>query len=340
MQTIIERFTTLKPLEVDNSFKTRNENIPDEDGNIRPFNPGRRYMVTASMDKNGSQVRAFNNTEERIYLPEIISVSPTASDWNIKKSQFWLNVHIIYLNHLTFNISFELLDYDKEIDVEGKKVKINEHTFKKYSSISPEYEHYFGRPVNLTDYWRWRYCLNSSQVANTLQIAEDKRGRNMRHYLYNREEELAAKKASNASRRKAMKLYLDCIQSEEKIEGVLRMFERGRNYEKAIAKESFIFDDLDKAEKLDILHGIHDKYPDVFIKIIEDKNLPDKTFINSLVSLKILESPIGVNIYKYGDEVLGNTIDDVVAALNANPSLKKDLKVKQSKIMELSKKSK
>lgn len=71
--------------------------------------------------------------------------------------------------------------------------------------------------------------------------------------------------------------------------------------------------------------------PDKFLKIIEDKDLKTKMFIYDLIEYNILTKV--KNYYKDGDEVIGGSMEEVIAYLNTpkNNTLKVSLQDKLSK---------
>jgi hypothetical protein len=189
-------------------------------------------------------------------------------------------------------------------------------------------EYLFGMPVNIDDYWKWRYCLISSQVANDATIATTKKGKNMAHFLYSDETNSEIKAAKNKLLAKSMEKYLYTIADDRLVEAILRTFERNRPHKGIVSPiGSFIFEKLDKAEREAKVRKLFEARPQICIDIVDDKLVTEKTFINQLVSANIVRNAVGTPIYYYGDTVLGESLQDTMAHIKSNPALKTELTV-------------
>lgn len=335
-KSIIKREVQVRPIPKLDSYVARNENIPDNEGNMHSFNPSRVFRITPKVNKHGTPVRAFTNVkEEENYLPKLINIAPTDQRWFEEKERFWRSILITFQGtSLKLDTSFRLyLNKAAKLPNIEEEVPITALNFKKYCKDNPELEMYFGEPVKLDDYWKWRYCLNTSQVANTRTLAEEKRGRSMQFYLYTKEEHLRLEQASNEVKFKARSLMVKYANENDIVEGVLRNYERNRGfYSNETLKRYFIFEELSIVERQGIYMDIADKFPTSFIKLVNDDNLKFRTFLFRAVSQGILVITDGTTIVKYGEEVIGNSIESAIISLKKNAKLHEEISRKMTKI--------
>jgi len=325
--TYIKREVTIKPLRLENSYLIRNETMVQKTGRTHKFNESRTHRISASIDgATQQQLNPYTPKEAEKLLPPVISVNSTDLKWQLNIKTFWRDVLIEYHTQLKLDTSFDISStIGKKIIVNGVTITSDAKSFKKYSEINIAYEYLFGVPINYDDYWKWRYCLVSPAVANTFNIAETKKGKKMKHYLYDLVEEIKAKTLNYNRDIEAKKLYIKVVEDEKLIESIIRTFERGKMYDNIGLPKSFKYDELNKIERLDILKTIHNTYPDTFLKIVEDKQLEAKTFIHKLVANGILNNPYGTQRYKYGEEILASSMERMILVLTEKPNLKLEM---------------
>lgn len=325
----IQREVIVKPLYNTNSFRARNENIPDTTGMVHQYNPNRKCIIWAKMDKAKNQIKAFEvGEEEKTFMPKIINKDYNDREYLEAVEKFWRNVFIEFQPNpgLVLDISINLY-LGKEVDlvVNNKQIKVavTNETFEKYTKDKPELEYLFGFPVNVHDYWKWRFCLKTSQVANSKKIADEKRGKNMQYYIYNDAEENQTKADTFKVKHEATELYLKHIGNQDMIEGVLRVFEKGNTLKYGGRAFSRIYnvDDLTDIEQKTLFMDIAEELASDFIDIIKDGNLMYKTFARKAVNYGIISNQNGTTIYQFGEDIIAETFTGLVAKLKADKQL-------------------
>lgn len=328
MTDIIKREVVIKRIQEQDLYIRMNENLAEKNDTKRPFNYKKGGKIWAKTDKNGQYVRAFTSQEEEdYYMPLILKKSKSTQDWNQLVDNFWRSVFIDWEGEsLMLDTSFRLKIGAKiKLPNSKEEIEVSKDTFKTLTSKKPYLEWYFGEPVNLTDYWKWRFCLNTSQVANDISIATNIKAKNMEYYLYTKEEELKVKTKNNEVRLESNKCLTNIIGDDNKVEAVLRLFERNRMYQGKKFGGYYKFEDLDKEEKVELLLNISQSEPTLFINITNDTKLLEKSFIYKCIAFGTLNMPDGSTMVMYGDERLGNTVEESVMTLFKNPKLKDEI---------------
>jgi len=334
--SIVKRQVVIKPIYAVNSFQAKNENLPDKDGNLHQYNANRVCRIWGKLDKNRTQVRAFDlGAEEKYYMPYLINKAPDDKEYTALVERYWANVLIEFSPNpgLILDISFVLnIGNEVELFVNGKSIKtpVSEETFKKYCHDKPELEYLFGMPVNMQNYWMWRFCLKTSQVANSKQLAVDKRGKKMQYYIHNDEEEMQTRAISVALKRAAMELVLKHSGDEDVVEGVLRVYEKGNtlNYGGKTLGDVYNYDELNKVQKQDYFMKVSELLPQEFIDIINDGNLKHKTFARRLINYGILTNPNGTTMYQFGEDIVADNFALLVNKLKNDKDFYKMLELR------------
>jgi len=325
---IIERRVLIRELATTNSFKLRNENMADKNGNYHMIGENRKGRITGRITKTGQQLQAFNyGLDNDIFMEMVLNKSKTDINFPILCNEFWKDVLIevdpnlgLELN-VTFNINL-----GKEVILpSGNKITITEETFLSYTKDKPELEYLFGIPTNIQDYWKWRFCLNSSQVANTREIAEKHRGaKNIAFYIHNEVEEVKTKTASVALKREALSTMLKYLSDDKMIESVLRIFENGgsyNNHSHIKFSKLFAYDDLIQVDKVDTFMKIAEELPTSFINIINEPDLVHKTMARKAITKGVIVNENGTTVYTFGEEVIAESFVILVNKLKTDNRL-------------------
>jgi len=292
--------------------------------------------------KLGSAVNVVNTlcslTEEmKVLLPTILGVSPDNSsvNWQAQVSKYWHNFSLDVLpTGMTFNIGFRFNLHDtndtrrmkalesvlkkagvKDTDSESVKEKaLLEYLFGTdkdgNKNVTEEELYQYGTPLNIPDYLAWRYCLLTSQVANTPEVANN--STKIRFYLHNAEDAKKAKKDANLKSTNAIKVYADMLNKDSSI----KLMEAVCISKKLVSWEEFKNRDW-KADdtQATVLQYATDKPVD-FLATVADKNLQVKATIQSYIYCSLLtELPSSSIITDASDPsiVLGDNLNDAIA---------------------------
>ena len=311
---IIERTVRLRILENINSFEARQVVL----NNGLSYKASKVYRIEPAVNKNRLTVRGFDLEEEKVLLRRLIHRDPKDADWEKESERFWKNIYFTFdRNGYDFNISFDVPD-----------TKVND--FKN----APENEKYkYGYPVNMTDYYLYRYCLNWSRVANTKEIAMTRKGAKIKYYLHTDAAEAAFKRTAYLAEEAAMKKFFEVLEKPIIGEAILREFEtiRGRGDTNFLGVK-YKYEDLNSIEKKNHLMDIARRFPEEFVKLAEDEAVVYKALIYKAISQGTLRQNEGNSMIYYGDDIIGETIGETVAYLKKNKGVYEEIdrKIKAS----------
>lgn len=232
--------------------------------------------------RNGVTNRGLDPEEERLYLPSLIGSDPQKPDWAIATENYWKN------------ISVEVPDKENGLELEvGFKYRTEED--KKLGKD--------GVPINAADYVLWRYCLVYSKVANS--IDEKDKSPKIVFYLFDKAIEKEQKLNNVKAKKEAYAKYLEISDDIELITNILLVMEVSRDIP------------LKKSDKLIALDSIVSERPTEFLKVISDKNLLTKAFIEKCLDKKFLSIVPNTQTYMRGDEVVAYNKLDLITKLQS-----------------------
>lgn len=334
--TEVKTSTTNKP-EGNNSF-TEDLNAPYTDkrsvtislvhnySNYRKANMkvlGQRRETIGSCVRS-CQVLSSNQKEVDAYFPALIGVSPQNADY-ITRVKAWLsNIQfVISENDVTLNTSFvyehkkDYLEVQKQEDAinaeydkvdRGNMELLKKALKKKIEDLntleSTKYQ--FGRPEKLEDYLIYRHCLLYKEVAkDTALIASDP---TIRFYIKDEAREQERQKKLTQERSKAMYNYVELSSSKSKFDAVFVAISiiRNDNLAEAILKDDSI--------KQNIVMDFINTNPDKFNKLVTDKNIKLKAFIETLITRgELVRSEFNQQISTPDGTFIGANMNEAIA---------------------------
>lgn len=253
---------------------------------------GQRKEIIGSSYRS-CQILSSNSDEVNAYFPALIGVSPTNQDF-ISRVKAWLsNIQfVINENDVKLNTSFVYRHKRDYLTIKAEEDRINEEYEKvDRSSIAAIEEglkkkivaintlesskHKYGRPVNLEEYLLYRHCLLYNDVAkDTALINSDS---SIRFYIKDEAKELEKQKKLTKERRIAMQNFIELDGTESKFNAVFIAISvaRGDNLSEALLK--------DRTSKTAIMMDYVNAYPNKFNKLVSDKHISLKAFIETLI---------------------------------------------------------
>lgn len=157
-----------------------------------------------------------------------------------------------------------------------------------------------GTPVVPRDYCIYKFALNHPLVAKNEE--EAKTYRMMKYWIEDPKEVLDKQTNKTETKAQAWTEFIEIKENEDKLNHMLRVF-AGLQPERIGTKE----------EKVNELSSRMENDPEEFIKVANNKDLELEDFVLQLIENNVLRK-IG-NQIMFNDEVLGDTMDEVVAFL-------------------------
>ena len=273
-----------------------------------------------------------NKDEVEAYFPALIGLSPNNPEF-ITRVKAWLsNIQVaVNENDMVLNISFiynHKKDYlaikakEEKIDAEYDKVDrantkaIKEAIKKRIEALntleSSKYQ--YGRPVNLEQYLIYRHCLLYRDVAKDMALINS--DNTLRFYIKDENKEAAKRKKLTEERVRAMRNFVEVGASDNKFNAVFVsiIVYLGRQ----LATELLKTEDEKKAI---VIQFVND-HPDKFNKIVNDKAVTIKAFIETLIARgELVRSEFNQQISTADGTFVGSNINEAIAFFN-NPNNK------------------
>lgn len=279
-----------------------------------------------------TRILSSNKGEVEAYFPALIGLSPNNPEF-ITKVKAWLsNISFkINENDVKLDVSFrynhksdylkisrqeEKIEEDYEKTNRADTSKIKEAIKVKVNALntleSTKYK--YGSPVNLEEYLMYRHCLLYKDVAkDTALINSDN---SLRFYIKDENKEAAKRKKLTEEKVKAMRLFVEISASDTKFNSVFVAVCVYLN--KSLSVELLKADDEKKFIVMDFVNN----HPDKFNKIVNDKHLTTKSFIETLISRgELIRSEYNQQISTADGTPIGANINEAVAYFN-NPDNK------------------
>lgn len=168
-----------------------------------------------------------------------------------------------------------------------------------------------GEPVAPLDYVKFRFAALHPHVAEE----EDNQHIGSRYYFFDPAKDEQIRVAETRQRKDAYKALILVCEDEKKMDQVLQA------YGKRIDKKS-------RDQKELMVEELMDENPNEFIRVCEDKDLEFIALINECLDIEVLRK--SGNTYLYGDEVLGEDLEQTVRhlKLKRNSGMLQDIKAK------------
>ena len=281
------------------------------------------------------RVLSSNAGEVNAYFPALVGLSPNHADFTSRVKAWLSNIQwVVNENDVPLDISFvyntkqDYLDFKSKenvIDEEYAKVDrtnlsaIKEAIKRRVNALNTlESEKYkIGHPVNIEQYIIYRHCLLYRDVAKDTAIINS--DPSIRFYIKDEAKEAEKQKKLTEYRMQAMRNFIELNASPTKRNSVYIAIVASRNEN---VSEALIKTD---AEKNAYLMDYVNTNPDKFNKMVADKNINTRAFIETLIVRgELIRSEFNQQISTADGTLIGSNMNGAVAFFN-NPD-NKDMK--------------
>ena len=281
------------------------------------------------------RILSSNAGEVNAYFPALVGLSPNHADFTTRVKAWLSNIQwVVNENDVPLDISFvyntkqDYLDFkskENAIDEEYAKVDrtnlsaIKEAIKRRVNALNTlESEKYkIGHPVNIEQYIIYRHCLLYRDVAKDTAIINS--DPSIRFYIKDEAKEAEKQKKLTEYRMQAMRNFIELNASPTKRNSVYIAIVASRNEN---VSEALIKTD---AEKNAYLMDYVNTNPDKFNKMVTDKNINTRAFIETLIVRgELVRSEFNQQISTADGTLIGSNMNGAVAFFN-NPD-NKDMK--------------
>lgn len=284
---------------------------------------GQRHEVIGS-SVTSCRILSSNKGEVDAYFPQLIGLSPSNPEFISRVKAYLSNIQMNVNNeNVTLNTSFQYnhkKDYlaiakkEDEINAEYDKVNrantsaIKEALKKKIDALNTleGTKYLYGHPVNLEEYLMYRHCLLYRDVAKDMALINE--DSTLRFYIKDEAKEAARQKKLVDEKKHAMKHFVELCASENKFNAVFIQIANAQNMilSEAIAKA--------KDEKENIVINYVNENPDKFNKLVADKNVILKSFVEVLIMRgELIRSEYNQQISTADGTFIGSNMNEAVA---------------------------
>lgn len=157
-----------------------------------------------------------------------------------------------------------------------------------------------GNPLNIEDYLIYKWAKRHKLVANDKEEME----RDSLKQFYIRDPEIEEKRQNKTvkTKRDAYKEFTKIAEKPDKMKMLIQVLSDAD------------VDSMSPTQIENYIEELIEDNPSRFVKVVTDKSLEMKAFLVKLISANIIRK-IGNSIY-FGEEKLGDTMDDTVTYLN------------------------
>lgn len=281
------------------------------------------------------RILSSNAGEVNAYFPALVGLSPNHPDFTSRVKAWLSNIQfVVNENDVPLDISFvyntkrNYLNFKRKedaIDDEYAKIDrtnlaaIKDGIKRRVNALNTlESEKYkFGHPVNLEQYIIYRHCLLYRDVAKDTAIVNS--DPSIRFYIKDENKEAEKQKKLIEYRMQAMRNFIELNASPSKRNAVYIAVVASRNEN---VSEALIKSD---AEKNSYLMDYVNSHPDKFNKMISDKNITTRAFIETLIVRgELVRSEFNQQISTADGTLIGSNMNGAIAFFN-NPD-NKDMK--------------
>ena len=281
------------------------------------------------------RILSSNAGEVNAYFPALVGLSPNHPDFTSRVKAWLSNIQfVVNENDVPLDISFvyntkrDYLNFKRKedaIDDEYTKIDrtnlaaIKDGIKRRVNALNTlESEKYkFGHPVNLEQYIIYRHCLLYRDVAKDTAIVNS--DPSIRFYIKDENKEAEKQKKLIEYRMQAMRNFIELNASPSKRNAVYIAVVASRNEN---VSEALIKSD---AEKNSYLMDYVNSHPDKFNKMISDKNITTRAFIETLIVRgELVRSEFNQQISTADGTLIGSNMNGAIAFFN-NPD-NKDMK--------------
>ena len=290
---------------------------------------GQRHEVIGS-SVTSCRILSSNKGEVDCYFPQLIGLSPTNPEFITRVKAYLSNIQMNVNNeNVTLNTSF-IYNHKKDYLMIAKQEEAINAAFDKVDRANTSAikealkqkiedlnnlegtKYLYGRPVNLEEYLMYRHCLLYRDVAKDLALINE--DSSIRFYIKDEAKEAARQKKLVEEKKHAMRHFVELCGTDEKFNAVFIQVALAQNLilSEAVAKA--------KDEKENILIGYVNDNPDKFNKLVSDKNVILKSFVETLIMRgELVRSEYNQQISTADGTFIGSNMNEAVAYFN-NPS--------------------
>ena len=273
-----------------------------------------------------------NAEEVNAYFPALVGLSPNHPDFTSRVKAWLSNIQfVVNENDVPLDISFvykKKSDYiefkrkEEAIDEEYAKVDrsnialIKEAIKRRVDALNTleSEKHKVGRPVNLEQYIIYRHCLLYRDVAKDIALVNS--DPSLRFYIKDEAKEAEKEKKRTEQRMQAMSKFIEINGIPSKRNTIYITIVAGRNEN---VSEALLKSDV---EKQAYLMDFVNTNPEKFNKLVADKNITTKAFIETLIVRgELIRSEYNQQISTADGTLIGSNMNAAVAFFN-NPDNK------------------
>lgn len=263
------------------------------------------------------------------YYPELVGLSPNNPDFITRVKAYLSNIQFVVSEQgSTLDISFRYEHKKDYLNIQKKEDAINarkdavarnntaaiKKAVKEWVTDINELEatkYLYGRPVNLQDYIIYRHCLLYPEVAKDLTLINS--DSTLRFYIKDEAKEAEKAKKLVEERKNAMANFIALESNDAKRRAVYvqMVVDSNGNIGQALLKDNY---EISNA----LMRCVQDT-PDKFNKLVSDKNVEMKAFIETLISRgELIRAAHNQQISTADGTFIGSNMNEAVAYFN-NP---------------------
>ena len=273
-----------------------------------------------------------NAEEVNAYFPALVGLSPNHPDFTSRVKAWLSNIQfVVNENDVPLDISFvykkksDYIEFKRKedaIDEEYAKVDrsnialIKEAIKRRVDALNTleSEKHKVGRPVNLEQYIIYRHCLLYRDVAKDIALVNS--DPSLRFYIKDEAKEAEKEKKRTEQRMQAMSKFIEINGIPSKRNAIYITIVAGRNEN---VSEALLKSD---SEKQAYLMDFVNTNPEKFNKLVADKNITTKAFIETLIVRgELIRSEYNQQISTVDGNLIGSNMNAAVAFFN-NPDNK------------------
>ena len=273
-----------------------------------------------------------NAEEVNAYFPALVGLSPNHPDFTSRVKAWLSNIQfVVNENDVPLDISFvykkksDYIEFKRKedaIDEEYAKVDrsnialIKEAIKRRVDALNTleSEKHKVGRPVNLEQYIIYRHCLLYRDVAKDIALVNS--DPSLRFYIKDEAKEAEKEKKRTEQRMQAMSKFIEINGIPSKRNAIYITIVAGRNEN---VSEALLKSDV---EKQAYLMDFVNTNPEKFNKLVADKNITTKAFIETLIVRgELVRSEYNQQISTADGTLIGSNMNAAVAFFN-NPDNK------------------
>lgn len=273
------------------------------------------------------RILSSNAGEVNAYFPVLVGLSPNHADFTTRVKAWLSNIQfVVNENDVPLDISFiyktkkDYLEFKRKEDAindEYDKIDrsnislIKEAIKRRVDALNTlESEKYkVGRPVNIEQYIIYRHCLLYRDVAKDIALVNS--DPSLRFYIKDEAKEAEKEKKRTEQHMQAMTKFIEVNGSPTKRNAVYIAIVAARNEN---VSEALLKSD---SEKMSYLIDFVNTNPDKFNKMVSDKHIITKAFIETLIVRgELIRSEYNQQISTADGTLIGANMNSAVAFFN------------------------